>query len=475
MKIRILYTIWRAVVSACLTALPFTPYFGDEALTDREAMIVPINLSKDYVPVKCVNGETIREDRLKKNAEVAAISDPYNPNHVIVAWVGGQGIITRVSADQGRNWSAARPLPLTACLNQKQQAFKGGADEWIAVGQDKTVYVSALVGYRERDRQALLVDTSTDGGLTWRDPVVIANDPKVDSELDNTAIVADPEIPGWAYVVTESIHDELTSTVGFSRTTDGGKTWSSIRELTKPNRGRRFPGPQLLFEGRSKRIYVFSKMQDSGKSWIARIYSEDRGLSWSEPARIAECTGEPSEMKLGSANIEFESAQDMLHVAEDQKLGRIYLVFNDRSAANYGHLGVFLLSSPDRGRSWTRSVAIGAPGAGHAFQPAVAVNSNHEVGVSYYDPRSTFSERLGKTLPISVWLAILGDRDKPSESRVDQFNYLGLERRGLLDYQALITIDDRFHAVYTKTNLEPDQAGPSGPEKNITDVFFAGI
>ena len=92
--------------------------------------------------------------------------------------------------------------------------------------------------------------------------------------------------------------------------------------------------------------------------------------------------------------------------------------------------------------------------------------------MSYYDTRSVFPEQPGKTLPITVWLTIVGSDAKTSELRLDQFNYLGLERRGLLDYQALIVIDGRFHAAYTKTNLKADEVAPIGAAENVTDIFF---
>ena len=462
----------RTLLTAGLTGTPFAVYCGRGSGTEDGYTNLPVNLSKDYTPVRCRDGETIREDRLKKNAEVAAISDPYDSHHVIAAWVGGQGIISTVSFDAGHRWSKPRPLPLTACLNKEGEDFKGGADEWITIGPDKTIYVSALVGYRRIDRQALLVDASKDGGLTWQNPVVVPADPKLNSDIDNTSIAADTEIPGLVYAATESIHDETTSSIGFSRTVDGGKTWSPIREVVKLTRGQRFPGPQLLFESRSKRLYTFARVQESGKSWIVRIYSDDRGISWSDPARIVECISLQSEPQLGAAKIAFESAQDILHVVEDEKSGRIYLVFADARATNGRHLGISLVLSPDQGRSWEQPVAVSTASDGHAFQPAVAVNSKQEIGVSYYDTRSVFPERPGKTLPIAVWLTIVGSGAKTSELRLDQFNYQGLERRGLLDYQALIAIDGRFHAAYTKTNLKADEVAPIGAAENVTDIFF---
>jgi len=46
-----------------------------------------------------------------------------------------------------------------------------------------------------------------------------------------------------------------------------------------------------------------------------------------------------------------------------------------------------------------------------------------------------------------------------------------LERRGLLDDQALIVTDGRFHLVYTKTNVKADQARPIGGAEDLADIF----
>jgi hypothetical protein len=465
-------SVRRIVLTNCLVLFICSVQSGRQLLTAGGGDGLTVNLSADYLPVKCQNGEMIRENRLSRNAEVSAMSDPYDTHHVIAAWVGGQGIITVTSFDGGQSWNVPRPLPLTACLNAKFSEFKGGADEWIAIGVDRTVYISALVGYRTIDRQALVVGTSKDGGVTWEDPVVVVNDRKMNTDIDNTSIVADSKIPGYAYVATESIHDGSTSSVGFSRTTDGGRTWSPIREITTVDQGRRFPSPQLLIEGRSNRLYAFSKVQKSGQNWIAGVHSDDRGVSWSGPERIANCVPPRSETKLGAASIAFESAQDMLKVAEDQRSGTIYIAFSDARVTNGGYLGVSLVSSSNRGQTWNEPVSVNTSSGGHAFQPAVAVNFEGEVGVSYYDTRGGFPEQPGKTLPIGLWLQIIRRGKHVTELRLDQFNYAGLERRALLDYQALVAIEGRFHAVYTKSNLRPDQTPTPGLNGNVTDIYF---
>src|ERR1700730_16902014 len=91
-----------------------------------------LNLSGNYVPVKCINGEPIREDRIKHNAEVDAASDPQDSKHIVAVWGNNaQGLLVSVSFNGGRGWSPPRPLHLNSCLNQKLSEYKGAADPWV--------------------------------------------------------------------------------------------------------------------------------------------------------------------------------------------------------------------------------------------------------------------------------------------------------------------------------------------------------
>lgn len=430
-----------------------------------------MNLSKGYVAIKCQDGEKIREDRLRENAEVQAVSDPHDSKHIVVAWVGGQSIVVSTSLTGGKSWSRAQPLRLNACLNPNLLDYKAGADPGVGFGPGRTVYVSGLVGHRSIDRQAVIVDTSRDGGLTWDDPVVLHSEPNGNPEFDNTSLVVDPENPGFAYVATEFITDDSTSGIGFSKTTDYGRTWSDIRPITPLVKGRRF-SPVLALVPGTRALYGFAYVREPGRTWIAFIYSDDHGSTWSEPREVTYVVPPRGETKLGASGIPFESAQDILHVAVAPKSGVLHIVFADARSTDGNRLAISMVSSSDGGKTWKGPVQVSSPSEGHAFQPALAVKSSGEVGVLYYDTRSKFPELPGKTLPISIWLRVFHSGGSTKEVLLDQFNYVGLGRRSLLDYQSLLVSGDKFHGVYTKSDLRPDQTATSEAEGKITDIYF---
>jgi hypothetical protein len=458
-----------ALVSLCLLSAAGSQQIQQSNKHDKS--LQPVNLSRNYAPLPCVDGEMIRADRLRRNAEVDAQSDFADPQHIVTVWIGGQSINTSVSFDGGKSWSISKPLLLNACLNQNLADYKGGADPRVGIGAGKTVYVSALVGHRKIDRQWLIVDTSRDGGLTWNDPVILDRLRTAKSEFDNPSIVVDAENPAAAYVAAESIDDNSTSSVAFSRTTDHGKTWSPIRPIT-PSIHARTLGPQLLLEHRSNRLYAFYVERETDGSWLAFVHSDDHGMTWSQPAKIVEIVPPRSEMRLGDWGTPFIAAEDMVHVASDAKRGTLYCVFADARATSGNRLTVSLISSKDLGKSWSTLISVSTPSKGHAFQPSVAVNSRGDVGVAYYDTRSEFVEQSGKTLPISIWLQVFRSGKRLREVLLDQFNYAGLGSRGLLDYQALVAVSHGFHGLYTKSNLGPGQPLSNEVSGNLTDIYF---
>jgi hypothetical protein len=161
-----------------------------------------------------------------------------------------------------------------------------------------------------------------------------------------------------------------------------------------------------------------------------------------------------------------------LHVAVAPKSRVLHILFADARSTDGNRLAISMVSSSDGAKTWKAPVQVSSPSEGHAFQPALAVNSSGEVGVLYYDTRSKFPELPGKTLPISIWLRVFHSGGSMKEVLLDQFNYVGLGRRGLLDYQSLLVSDGKFHGVYTKSDRRPDQTATTETEGKITDIYF---
>jgi hypothetical protein len=215
-----------------------------------------------------------------------------------------------------------------------------------------------------------------------------------------------------------------------------------------------------------------------GKNLAARFLEEYQTKGDSLQCRLAPLISQrtvarnlPNVTKLGSAGIPFESAQDMLRVAVDPKSGVLYILFADARSTDSNRLAISMISSADGGKIWKEPVQVSSPSEGHAFQPAIAINSYGEVGVLYYDTRSKFPEKPGETLPIAIWLRVFASGGSSKETLLDEFNYADLGRRGLLDYQSLL-VSGGFHGAYTKSNLRPDQAATTEIDGHTTDIYF---
>src|SRR5207237_6258703 len=77
-------------------------------------------------------------------------------------------------------------------------------DPWVSIGQDGTVYVSALVSRAASSAgttRDIVVSISRDHGATWEAPVVLQSLTAPPAQPDKDAILADPRRPGAAYAV----------------------------------------------------------------------------------------------------------------------------------------------------------------------------------------------------------------------------------------------------------------------------------
>ena len=107
--------------------------------------------------------------------------DPTNPKHMVGAWQqerwdngGSFGIVAAVTFDAGSTWTEAVIPGLTGCSGGP---YDRASDPWVSFGPTGTIYVSSLgldgnetTGTTE---SAVLVNRSTDGGLTWSQPATL--------------------------------------------------------------------------------------------------------------------------------------------------------------------------------------------------------------------------------------------------------------------------------------------------------------
>jgi len=99
--------------------------------------------------------------------------NPSNPQHMIVAWMGYFPftkiyIKTKVTFDGGQTWSALNSIPHT-------NALYGSADPSMDFDNSGNVFLSFIDFDKKSETGAVFVVKSTDGGLTWENPVEIIN------------------------------------------------------------------------------------------------------------------------------------------------------------------------------------------------------------------------------------------------------------------------------------------------------------
>jgi hypothetical protein len=133
-----------------------------------------------------------------------------------------------VSHDGGRTWRSGFIAPSSSI-------GATGGDGVVAADRAGNFYyasLGALLGPDEKFNQGVLVGKSTDHGDTFAPAQFVAVDPRSDKEW--LAVGPDPAVPSRdnIYVTWQSFSNSgASSAILFSRSTDGGATWSAAKTL----------------------------------------------------------------------------------------------------------------------------------------------------------------------------------------------------------------------------------------------------
>src|SRR5262249_34713461 len=124
------------------------------------------------------------------------------------AIVGILGQIVGVSFDGGASWRLA-PLPgISRCSGG---TLPGVSDPWLAFAPNGDLYAATLAfdipgdEFAGTARSQVLLSKSTDGGLSWITPTVLADDAKHSLLNDKEMVLVDPNDSNLVYVVWHQI------------------------------------------------------------------------------------------------------------------------------------------------------------------------------------------------------------------------------------------------------------------------------
>lgn len=380
-------------------------------------------------------------------------ANPTDPRNLVAGWQqdrwsngGARGDAVGVSKDGGATWRILTLPKASVCTGG---VYLRNSDPWVSFSPNGTAYYMVLAFDPDPPSgqfgpNAMLVHRSTDGGLTWSDPVTLRSDPAGQALNDKNSITADPTNPSFAYAVWDRIVDftlppagvgagkataagegpgmdgyaltrervkalksqaragaapKATGPVFFkgptylARTTDGGRTWEPAKVIYDPGGNRQTIGNIVDVLPNGTVIDFFVDILQNGSLRLALLRSFDKGRTFEgRPTYVTTISDSftgtitPDELAgVRDANILFS-------VAVDRRSGKIYLVWQDTRFRGVDE--VAFSQSSDGGRTWSTPIRVNQTPANRenplrqqAFIPSVEVAANGTVAVTYYDFR----------------------------------------------------------------------------------------
>ena len=331
-------------------------------VSESEASVVPGDASGARLIVEnvmqisrdAVKGPKTSQDDTQVEPDVAV--DPDNPSIIVAVFQQGRfsdgasaapGFAT--SHDRGKTWTSDALPRLTHTTGGE---FPRASDPVVAIGPDGSIYAQTLAVDFNECRSAVAVQRSDDGGLAWRDPVLLQDDrgcrgSSEEAGPDASRIFNDKNwitVDGYKksphYGRIHSVWTRGTSkgkSIVARYSDDLGETWS---KLVSVSHGRGGVGaiPMVQPDGDVSVVYM------SYNRRLVSHTSTDGGDTFGSPIDIAEAAGRsPRDIRgfgLPSAAI-------------DPLTGTMFVAWQD-SRWRSDHLNDIAVSrSVDGGGSWT--------------------------------------------------------------------------------------------------------------------------
>jgi BNR repeat-like domain len=422
--------------------------------------------------------------------------NPTNPMNIIGVFQqdrwdngGAHGIVAAVSHDGGATWGETWPHFSTCAGGTPTNGgnYDRSSDPWVTFAPNGDAYFISLSASADLLTSAVLVSKSTDGGDTWSEPTTLISETSAFHFNDKESITADPGNSSNVYAIWDrsrfpsenadfnALHSSaFRGPATFSRTTDGGATWSAPSDIMGTNANLFTIGNQIAVLPDGTLVDVFELGKGSGKQGSKNPFTEsvmrstDKGQTWSKPIDIS--TDQSVAVADPDTGAPIRAGAGLPDVAVDPSNGTLYVVWNDSRFSGGVRDDVALSKSTDGGVIWSEPIKVNqTPGPVAAFTPSVEVASDGTVGVTYYDFRNNTSAPGALTDAFiahshdggSTWKE---NRLTPSSFDIEQAPVA----RGyfLGDYEGLASSGSTFMPFFIQAETAP---------ANPTDAFFTTV
>ncbi len=243
-------------------------------------------------------------------------------------------------------------------------AHDAAHNTWLISSLALSIVNSNVVGV------AVLVSRSSDGGLTWGKPIVVATAGPNDN-FDKEWIVCDETVssPYYGHCYVEWDNSNLSGRIMMSTSTDGGLTWGNSKSPQNQSFSA-LGGQPLVQPGGTVIVPIYGTDLTTGIDHIYAYTSTNGGTSWNDPVVVSTVTYHIQQASYRGGS---------LPSAEIDQAGKVYVVWADCRFETNCSAGDIVISTSTDGSIWTavQRIPIDPVGSGvDHFTAGIAVDKN---------------------------------------------------------------------------------------------------